>query len=447
MTTSRALPLMLAATLALVAPAAMWATNGMYMTGYGAETMGRGGVNLAISDRTLALNFNPAGISQLQGNHFSVNLSLLAPTLKYENVINSEFDGKDSFFPLPSLAYVRGSKDSPWTWGIGFIAQGGMGATFEQENTFFGTVDQTSTEVRFMTLNPTVAYAINEDMAIGLSANIGYADASFRFFPNTSFFNPMAPEQSFFGVNLKQAGGLQTNLRAGWWWRAHPRFSLGLVYQTETESNYENGEMWVNFEGHPFVGQVVKYEADMDGFTFAAQAGIGMAFRASDRWLLALDLKRYYWDDAIDQIVVSADNPELQGAPPQVVLPPFVFNWRDQWIVAAGADYRLSDVLTLRGGFNYGENPVPADTLTPLFPATIERHLAFGLSYLLGNKVVEFGVERAFDVEQVNNNTNPMVNPFGPASRVNHSQWTTSFGVSWALDRGGNNRPEAGREN
>ena len=64
------------------------ATNGMFLTSYGPETLGRGGANLAISDRTLAVNFNPAGISQLQGNHFSVGLAVLAPKLDYRNSIN-----------------------------------------------------------------------------------------------------------------------------------------------------------------------------------------------------------------------------------------------------------------------------------------------------------------------------------------------------------------------
>ncbi len=439
---TRGRTLTLAAMLLAIVPAAATATNGMYMTGYGAETMGRGGVNLAISDRTLALNFNPAGISQLQGNHFSVNLSLLAPSLAYQNSLNRSIDGEDKIFPLPAIAYVRGSKDSPWTWGIGFVAQGGMGATFEQESTFFGTVDETYTEVRFMTVNPTVAYSISEDMAVGLALNLGYADASFRLFPDTSFFNTAAPEQSFFGVNLKQAGGLQTNARLGWWWRPRPRFSVGLVYQTETESQYEDGDLWINFSDHPLIGQTVRYQGDIDGFTFASQAGVGIAFSPADRWMVGVDLKRYFWDDAIDSITVTAHSPDLEGAPPTVTLPQFIFDWEDQWVVALGADYRVNDLLTVRGGVNYGENPVPDATLTPLFPANVERHVALGFSYLFGNKLLEFGLERAFAADQVNNNTDPAVNPFGPASRVEHGQWTASFGVSWALDRRAARQPE-----
>jgi long-chain fatty acid transport protein len=412
----------------------------MYLVGYGAETVGRGGANLAISDRSLALNFNPAGIAQLQGNHYSLNLSVLAPSLEFENMINAPIDGESRYFPLPAFAYVRGSDESPWNWGIGFLAQGGMGATFENMNTFFGTRDETYSEVAFMTLTPTVAYSVSDDMAFGLTVNIGYAETSFRFFPNTSAFNPMSPEQSFFGIDMDGAAGLQTNLRLGWWYRPAPKWSVGLIYQTETDSDFEDGDMIVNFESHPFLGRRVHYDAEVDGFTFAAQAGVGFAYRPTSKWTLALDVKRYFWDSAIDTIKVTATNPEVAGAPPVIEIP-FVFDWQDQWVFAFGGDYRVSDRWTVRAGYNYGENPVPDETLTPLFPATTEHHLAVGASVLAGSKTIELALERAFSSSQTNNNPNPMVNPFGPGARVDHEQWTFSFGISWAIARQGHGEP------
>jgi long-chain fatty acid transport protein len=418
----------------LALPASLSATNGMYMVGYGAETVGRGGANLAISDRSMALNFNPAGLTQLQGTHITANLSVLAPQLEYLNFINDRIDGESNYFPLPALAYVRGSRDSRWTWGVGLLAQGGMGATFKGQNTFFGTVDRTSSEVAFMTLTPSVAYAVNDDMAFGLSANIGYGEASFSFFPETSFFNPLAPEFSFFGLDMDKASGSQLSARLGWWYRPHPRFSIGAIYQTRTESTWEGGDMTVNFEGHPFLGQRVKYDAEMDGFTFAAQAGVGFAYRATEELTLALDIKRYFWDDAIDTITVTATDPSFQFAPPEIVVP-FVFDWEDQWVLALGFDYKLNDRWTVRAGYNHGENPVPDDTMNPLFPAIVEDHFAAGFGWLVGNKVIDFAVERAVGATATNNNLDPMVNPFGPLSTVEHSQWTVSFGISWALDR------------
>jgi len=409
------------------------ATNGMFLTSYGAETGGRGGANLAVADRTLALNFNPAGIAQLQGQHCSLNLAVLAPQLKFENGLNGETDAKDRYFPLPAFAFVRSRPGSRWSWGLGFLAQGGMGATFQNLNTPFGTRDETYSEVRFGTLTPTVAYAINPDMAIGASFNLGYADASFRFFPHTSYFNTQDPANSFFGAAMNKAGGLQTSERVGWWWRANQKLSFGAIYQTETKSKFDSGDMNINFAAHPQLGRKVHYDATMDGFTFAAQAGAGMAYRPTPDWVLAFDVKRYFWDHAINTVTVKGTNPDVQGAPAEVVLP-FVFNWKDQWVYALGADWRLTQALTLRAGYNYGENPVPSVTLTPLFPATTEQHLSVGAGWLRGNTTWDFALERAFSKSVTNDNPDPRINPFGPGARVDHAQWTVSFGVSWATD-------------
>lgn len=410
------------------------ATNGLYLTAYGAEALGRAGVNLAISDRTLGLNANPAGIAQLQGNHYTASLSLLAPSLEFENLANPPTDAENRYFPLPAFGWVRSGKETRWAYGVGFLAQGGMGATFEDLNTFFGTRDETYTQVRFMTVSPTIAYSISEDAAVGATLNLGYADASFRFFPATSYFNPDNPQMSFFGPKMEDAAGLQTSLRLGGWWRPSPDCTLGAIYQTETESTFDGGTLQVNFGGMPGLGQKVVYDAEMEGFTFAAQAGVGAAVRLSDRWLLAFDVKRYFWDHAIDTIQVKGSDPSVAGAPPTVEMP-FVFDWQDQWIVGLAGEYKANERLTLRGGYSYGENPVPDDTLTPLFPATTEHHLAIGAGFLRGGVTYEFALEHAFNASNTNDNPNPMVNPFGPGARVDHSQWTFAFGVSWARAR------------
>ena len=153
--------------LALAAAAPGRATNGKFLTSYGAETAGRGGANIALSDRSLGLNSNPAGICQLQGRHFSANLSLLDPSLTFTNSGNDSVEADSRTFPLPAFAYVRSGNDTPWAFGYGLVAQGGMGATFQGLNTLAGTRDLTRSEVRFVTFSPTVAYSFSDDMALG----------------------------------------------------------------------------------------------------------------------------------------------------------------------------------------------------------------------------------------------------------------------------------------
>ncbi len=417
-----------------------FATNGMYLTGYGSEAAGRAGANLAVADRALGLQANPAGISQLQGQHLGVDAQFLAPSLHYGgDPFGNDFDGQAKVFTMPSISYVRGAHGSPWTLGLALISQGGMGATFEGYATPFGSSDGTSSEVRFATLTPTVAYAVNEDFALGASLNVGYSDVTFAFWPNTSFYDdndtPLDPsdDMGFFGAEItKRAKTLNTSARAGALWRVVPQLSVGAVYQSETTGEYENGTLTLN-QSAIGLGRV-HYDATVEGFTWPAQFGAGVQVRPNDRFMIAADLRRYLWEDAMAKITVKGTNPDA-ASPMSTVEMPFTFTWANEWVTAIGAEYRATPALTLRAGWNQGDSPVPDETLNPLFPAITTKHATFGLGWTRGAHTLNLAVERAFEASQTNENTNMNVNPFGAGAFVDHSQWTVSLGWSRAFSR------------
>lgn len=431
--------------IALVAGASVpaLATNTMFLAGYGTEAMGRAGAGIAVADRALGLQFNPAGISQLQGNHYSIDFQILMPDLGLQNyqgsLIANRLDGETRRFYMPSVAYVRGSKDSKWSFGLGLVSQGGMGATFQGQNTAFGTVDETYTQVRFATLTPAVSYAVSERLSFGLSANVGWSDVEYRFWPGTSVVvdlppsGPGAEDQPFPGQNMTQAAsGFSSSARAGMMWRIHPKVQVGAVYQTKTSSDYDDGELIVNFSALG-LGNVT-YDAAVEGFTWPEQFGVGVQLRPSDRVIVAFDVKRYLWSDAIEVIRIEARNPRSGSAPAALDFP-FVFNWKDQTVYALGGEWRVNDTFTARAGFNYGKNAVPDETLNPLFPAIPEKHLSAGLGWNVGPGTWNFALERAFEKSQSNPNTDPFQNPFGPGATVRHAQWTLAVGYSRAFGR------------
>jgi long-chain fatty acid transport protein len=421
-----------------VAPA--HATNGMYLAGYGSEAAGRGGTNIAISDRALGLQANPAGIAQLQGSHLSLDLQLLMPTLSYYgDPLGNDLDANDQVFPMPSISYVRGGRGSAWTWGLGLISQGGMGATFDGYRTPFGTVDGTHSMVRFMTLNPTVAYSFNEDLSIGGTFNAGYSDVEFRFYPETSFYNdggtPADPsdDMGFFGADMsKRARAYNYSFKVGAMWQVTPQVQLGAIYQSKTQGDYEDGTLTLD-QTALGLGQV-DYSAVVDNFTWPEQFGAGVQVRPTERLMLAGDARRYRWSQAIERIEVRGTEPD-PVSPVTDPLLPFVFEWKDAWVLSAGVEYRTSEALTLRAGYNLGENPVPDYTLNPLFPAITEQHATAGAGWTWGANTLNVAVERAFEASQTNPNTDPQVNPFGPGMTVDHSQWTFSIGYSRAFSR------------
>ncbi len=78
--------------------------------------------------------------------------------------------------------------------------------------------------------------------------------------------------------------------------------------------------------------------------------------------------------------------------------------WDDQIVIAIGTNYEVNDKLSLRGGFNYASNPVPAETVIPIFPAVVESHVTLGVGYKFTSKFAlqigyEFVPKTELDVE------------------------------------------------
>jgi long-chain fatty acid transport protein len=215
-------------------------------------------------------------------------------------------------------------------------------------------------------------------------------------------------------------------------WSATPQVQLGAIYQTRTRGEYKNGTLSLN---QTAIGLgVVKYDAVVEGFTWPEQFGFGLQVRPESRWMMAADARRHLWSGAIRTINVRGTNPD-KASPVAAPLMPFVFDWKDAWTVGLGAEFRATEAVTLRGGYNFGESPVPDATLNPLFPAITRKHATIGGGYTWAGNTVNVAVERAFAASQTNTNTDPNVNPFGPGAFVDHSQWTISFGFSRAFSR------------
>lgn len=134
------------------------------------------------------------------------------------------------------------------------------------------------------------------------------------------------------------------------------------------------------------VGIPVKGEIKVRDFQWPDTFGFGAAFQATDKLMIAGDIKRINWSGVMKSFKMtftpSSDNTGLAagfaGTTMDVEL---LQKWKDQTVIALGATYQATDKLALRAGFNTASNPVPDQYLNPLFPAIVERHFTFGGGY------------------------------------------------------------------
>jgi len=117
-----------------------FATNGMNMEGYGPVATGMGGASFAYDNGNGGMINNPATLGFMKSGTSRLDIAIggLHPDVRTTPAAGGsakDSDG-DAYF-MPAFGYVR--KDGQLAWGVGMMAQGGMGTDYSNGN-FWGTL-------------------------------------------------------------------------------------------------------------------------------------------------------------------------------------------------------------------------------------------------------------------------------------------------------------------
>jgi long-chain fatty acid transport protein len=420
----------IAALICMVFAGTSLATNGMNMIGYSVRSSGMGGADAAVSSSFSGVAGNPATMGKLDNRGIAAGVSLLMPNLNASNKATGlDLDGEDQLFPLPYLAYTqKPCADSPWILGLEAYAQGGMGVEFLNFPTGATTTDKISSNVMYMRLTGAASYQVSDKLTLGLSAIGGYAKMEFAMFPGSPG-----------GMDVTDLTDTGLAGRFGVQYKVCDRMTLGAVYTSEASLDLTGGNAAINFGES--AGGVVDYKAQMNNFAWPQEAEFGFTFQPASNLLVAVDTKWINWSSTMGIVELEVSDPPEgfpaapfpngQGGYTGTML--FQMNWDDQMVYALGLEYTVNKMNTVRAGFNYGKNPVPDNNLSPLFPAIVEKHVTVGYGLDLGNLGFDLAYELGLENTRTNNNTNQMVNPFGPGIAVSHSQNTVHFETSYSF--------------
>ncbi|HLF87290.1 MAG TPA: outer membrane protein transport protein, partial [Nitrospiria bacterium] len=365
-----------------------YATNGLNLIGFGSESNGIGGADIAVSDDFSSMNINPAGLSRIRLREAGLSISYLKPNLDH-NGFGVTTSGEDDPILLPDFGTAYRLKDSPVTIGIGLFTQGGVSTDFKDIPTPFGGTDRSSSFIRHTKITPSVAYQVSDRTSFGIAANISYLDTALRLFPNIpSGFetNDRCSDSLGLGAPGSCAWGIGYGARVGLLYAVNKVVSVGATYNSPIRFDLSDGDITFNLSG---LGDV-RYDAEIEGIEWPQEAGIGISVTPAKRLIVSFDIVWINWNGALNTVTINATNPDNQAAPPNITVP-LKFDWRDQYVFAIGIQYMPASSLTLRGGYNFGRNPVPTETLTPLAPLIVEQHFTAGAEYAL-TKGVDLGL-------------------------------------------------------
>jgi long-chain fatty acid transport protein len=400
----------------LVVVDSSFATDGYFLTGYGANQQGRGGTGVALPGDSLAGATNPAGLIFV-GDRIDFGLTVFRPirssTITGNQLppgypdVNGTYDAsrvKDFF--LPELGYSRQLRPNIAV-GVALYGNGGLNTSYTKPIPLLGST-RGGVDLEQLFISPTLAYKAGAHNSFGVAANIAYQRFSAEGVQN--FANANESSDPTHVTNTGYSNSFGGGVRVGWIGELSHWLNVGATYQSRT-----------------FTSRFSRYSglfAEGGKFDIPANFAGGVAVKIHPKATLQFDAERILYGQ-----VKSVANSDANQAPLGSANGPG-FGWHDITAIKTGLDYKLNSALTLRWGYNHAGLPF-ANTQTffnLLAPAVTQDHLHAGATWTLkSGKEINLAYIHAFEGKVNGVNSIP---PSAGGGNSNLRMYQNSFQVS-----------------
>lgn len=414
---------------------------GHVMQGVGSSNMSMGGAATANPiDISGALQWNPASISGFDKTIIKLDVGVFFsspelsstvpvfdnlgnPTGSFVSGITKDDRGASA---MPSLAVVFAKPDSKHTFGISLFGISGFGVTFPESTTNpinmpqsmggFGRIESNYT---LLQIGVTYSFKINDQLSIGIEPTFDMA--TLELAPNPTA-NPGAAGYPSTDVATSSGFGGQ----------------IGILYALESGlslgASYKTSQKFSEFE---FDNTYLDNTTGTNTFTMDYPAIISLGTGYSNSTL----------DIAVDYRYIDYENTEgfsKTGWTPTASVSGF--GWKSISVISAGIQYKGFEMLPIRFGYTFSENPLESDVAFFNVPATaVIKHAfqvgtSFQLTDALGiDALYHFGTSAGETTGQL---YNPMFianfPPYGaiPGSEISYKMTTSLImvGVTYSFN-------------
>jgi len=323
---------------------------GLRIPNQDADAIGRGNAFAATADNPSALYYNPAGITQLQGQNFQIgDLNYLGINTHYDASSGGHADTKFEVLPVPQIYYVYTPTKLPvpLSFGLGVYAPFGLGVEWPQ-NSGFRSIALES-RLQYITINPVIAWKILPTLSIAAGPTLNYSKVKFT--------RGLITASDFFKYD---ASGFDTGFNAGILWQPISKLSFGANYRSESTIDY-GGTVDYNPGGGAAHAQTHMR------IPFPRIASGGISYRPNENWNIEADVDWANWD-TLDTVSLRGTK-KIFGADL-----PLAFQWHDSWFYELGATRYLKNGWSISAGYFYCTDTAPSKHFNPAIPDT-ELHV------------------------------------------------------------------------
>jgi len=360
-------------------------SSGFALESQGARATGFSGAYVAQAADPSAIYYNAAGIGFLKEKHLYIGGAF--------GSLSTDFVGSGPNPPagttehsarglgvLPSVYYSQQVAQKA-VLGVGFNAPFGFRSQWDNPDQFSGRFICLDCRIRSWSLNPTLAYRIEDRLSVGFGLDVRFSTFSqtrrLLATPNP-FPEPKDVAELAFESGTKTGVGWNVGLLAS----PSETISVGVSYRHKVAIVHDATATFTQIPtGDKVVDDAValslpKSQAATAGFTYPASIAAGIAVKHR-YWTVEGDLQWTLWSSFDAVTLRFPSTPSYDTLLPQ--------DYESTWRGALGAEYLVGNNWEIRGGYSYDHSPQPTPTLSPFLQDEDRHGFAVGGSYKYEN--------------------------------------------------------------
>ena len=332
-----------------------------------------------------AVYYNPAALSEVQGNTLLANGSYINVINDVENSGRNSVNKHDDNF----LASLFGNYHIPgtdFTVGMGTYTPFGLATTYDRAFTRFAAQH---TELRTIYVTPALSWHPNEKLSLG--AGLSFVHASGVFTRQLCFDSAActavvgSPAEAHLRLTDTQ-NAFTYNL--GVLVKPTETIKLGFSYRARADIRFKDADVKL---GGPGFAANSSTNADVRPLPLPPVINLGAFWQITPAWGSELVYEFTRWSEFKNFKATFSPVPLFFGFVP---VPGFNLpeDWKDTSSVRFGSFYTVNSSWELRGGISYDGGPSPNKTLNPSIPGGDAITLNAGIGY----KWEKFGIDAGY---------------------------------------------------
>ncbi len=358
----------------------------------GARGMGLAGAFTAQANDPSAIFHNAAGVAYQKGRQLYLGGVVASPSTSFVGADPFPGAGRSEemdtgIIPFPTLYYTQSLTDD-LAIGVGVHVPYRLKTQWANPQTFSGRFITTRAEFKGFSLNPTLAWKLRDRLAIGGGVDVRFSSVALeRSVPGFNPFTLAVTDVATALVESDTAMDLGFNL--GVLAKPSQSLSLGASYRHKLRQSFDGSATFSLLpSGSAQFDAVVAQRLPSGSIPATTEIetpsilSLGAAWTWND-WTLEGDVNFYGWS-SFDELPLEIENrPDLSSISNE--------GYENSFQVRLGADRRLNDAWSVRGGYFFDQSPSPTESVSVLLPDSDRHGICLGGSFRRGNLNLDAG--------------------------------------------------------